>query len=78
MDVRFPSEERAGRNGDRQRNSNGRFSRPDAFEKNLMIAILSQCGLSQERIRLQEEQNHAAPAVISGAALFFVMRFSVP
>ena len=37
------------------------FPAPDAFEKNLMIAILSQCGLSQERIRLQEEQNHAAP-----------------
>ena len=32
------------------------FPAPDAFEKNLMIAILSQCGLSQERIRLQEEQ----------------------
>lgn len=32
---------------------------PDAFEKNLMIAILSQCGLSQERIRLQEERNEA-------------------
>ena len=30
---------------------------PDAFEKNLMIAILSECGLSQERIRLQEERN---------------------
>ena len=33
---------------------------PDAFEKNLMIAILSECGLSQERIRLQEERNKAA------------------
>lgn len=33
------------------------YSIPDAFEKNLMIAILSQCGLSQERIRLQEERN---------------------
>lgn len=33
---------------------------PDAFEKNLMIAILSECGLSQERIRLQEERNRAA------------------
>ena len=32
---------------------------PDAFEKNLMIAMLSQCGLSQERIRLQEERNGA-------------------
>lgn len=32
---------------------------PDAFEKNLMIAILSECGLSQERIRLQEERNRA-------------------
>ena len=29
---------------------------PDAFEKNLMIAILSECGLSQERIRLESEQ----------------------
>ena len=36
------------------------YSVPDAFEKNLMIAILSQCGLSQERIRLQEERNKAA------------------
>ena len=36
------------------------YSVPDAFEKNLMIAILSQCGLSQERIRLQEERNRAA------------------
>ena len=33
------------------------YSIPDAFEKNLMIAILSECGLSQERIRLQEERN---------------------
>ena len=33
---------------------------PDAFEKDLMIAILSECGLSQERIRLQEERNRAA------------------
>lgn len=31
------------------------YSVPDAFEKNLMIAILSECGLSQERIRLQSE-----------------------
>lgn len=36
------------------------YSIPDAFEKNLMIAILSQCGLSQERIRLQEERNQGA------------------
>ena len=36
------------------------YSIPDAFEKNLMIAILSECGLSQERIRLQEERNRAA------------------
>ena len=35
------------------------YSVPDAFEKNLMIAILSECGLSQERIRLQEERNRA-------------------
>lgn len=35
------------------------YSIPDAFEKNLMIAILSECGLSQERIRLQEERNKA-------------------
>ncbi len=37
------------------------FPAPDAFEKNLMIAMLSQCGLSQERIRLLEEQENAAP-----------------
>ncbi len=36
------------------------YSIPDAFEKNLMIAILSECGLSQERIRLQEERNKEA------------------
>lgn len=36
------------------------YSVPDAFEKNLMIAILSECGLSQERIRLQEERNKTA------------------
>lgn len=36
------------------------YSIPDAFEKNLMIAILSEYGLSQERIRLQEERNKAA------------------
>ena len=35
------------------------YSVPDAFEKNLMIAILNECGLSQERIRLQEERNRA-------------------
>ena len=34
---------------------------PDACEKNLMIAILSQCGLSQERIRLQDAHASAAP-----------------
>ncbi len=34
---------------------------PDAFEKNLMIAILNECGLSQERIRLQEERGKSAP-----------------
>lgn len=33
------------------------YSMPDAFEKNLMIAILSECGLSQERIRLLAERN---------------------
>ena len=32
---------------------------PDTFEKNLMIAILSECGLSQERIRLQQERKKA-------------------
>lgn len=36
------------------------YAIPDAFEKNLMIAILNECGLSQERIRLQEERNKAA------------------
>lgn len=36
------------------------YSIPDAFEKNLMIAILNECGLSQERIRLQEERSKAA------------------
>lgn len=35
------------------------YSIPDAFDKNLMIAILSECGLSQERIRLLEERNKA-------------------
>ena len=42
------------------------YSIPDAFEKNLMIAILSECGLSQERIRLQEERNKAALQVQNG------------
>ena len=37
------------------------YSIPDAFEKNLMIAILNECGLSQERIRLQEERSKAMP-----------------
>lgn len=32
---------------------------PDAFEKNLMVAILSECGLSMERLRLQEEKERA-------------------
>ena len=27
-----------------------------SFEKNLMIAILGECGLSQERIRVESEQ----------------------
>lgn len=36
------------------------YSIPDAFEKNLMIAILSECGLSQERIRLQQERKKEA------------------
>lgn len=36
------------------------YSIPDAFEKNLMIAILNECGLSQESIRLQEERGKAA------------------
>lgn len=36
------------------------YSIPDAFEKNLMIAILNECGLSQERIRLEDERNRAA------------------
>lgn len=34
---------------------------PDTFEQNLMISILSQCGLSQERIRLQDRHDDAAP-----------------
>lgn len=29
---------------------------PDMFEKNLMVAILNECGLIQERIRLQQER----------------------
>ena len=33
---------------------------PDAFEKNLMVALLGECGLSQERIRLGEERNQIA------------------
>ena len=33
---------------------------PESFEKNLMIAILSECGLSMERLRLQEEKDAAA------------------
>ena len=32
------------------------YPMPDAFEKNLMIAILGECGLSQERIRVESEQ----------------------
>ena len=34
---------------------------PDAFEKNLMVALLGECGLSQERIRLQDAHASAAP-----------------
>ena len=37
------------------------YSIPDAFEKNLLIAILNECGLSQERIRLQEERGKEMP-----------------
>lgn len=33
---------------------------PDAFEKNLMVELLGECGLSQERIRLEEERNQIA------------------
>ena len=33
---------------------------PDAIEKNLMVALLGECGLSQERIRLEEERNQIA------------------
>lgn len=33
---------------------------PDAFEKNLMVALLGECALSQERIRLEEERNQIA------------------
>lgn len=33
---------------------------PDTFEKNLMVALLGECGLSQERIRLEEERNQIA------------------
>lgn len=36
------------------------YALPDTFEKNLMIAILSECGTSQERIRLQEQRNQEA------------------
>lgn len=36
------------------------YPEPDAFEKNLMIAILSDCGSSLERLRLQEEKNATA------------------
>ena len=35
---------------------------PDAFEKNLMIAILSECGICQERISLQAGQKPTVPA----------------
>jgi two-component system sensor histidine kinase KdpD len=27
---------------------------PDGFEKNLMLAMLGECGITQERIRVQE------------------------
>ena len=33
----------------------GGFPLPDAFEKNLMIALLSQCGLALEKMKLQQE-----------------------
>ena len=32
------------------------YAVPDAFEKNLMVAILNECGLIQERIRLQKQR----------------------
>ena len=38
------------------------YSIPDAFEKNLMVAILNECGLSLERLRLREEKREAALA----------------
>lgn len=36
------------------------YTVPDAFEKNLMIAILSECGLRQEAIRFAQEAREAA------------------
>lgn len=32
------------------------YAVPDAFEKNLVVAILNECGLIQERIRLQKQR----------------------
>lgn len=34
----------------------GDYPVPDMFEKNLMVAILNECGLIQERMRLQQER----------------------
>ena len=34
----------------------GGYPVPDMFEKNLMVAILNECGLIQERMRLQQER----------------------
>ena len=35
---------------------------PEAFEKNLLIALLSQCGLSLERMKLQEKVEESKPS----------------
>lgn len=35
------------------------YDAPDAFSQNLTNALLCECGLSQERIRLQEQRNRA-------------------
>lgn len=40
----------------------GGFPLPDAFEKNLMIALLSQCGLSLEKMKLQQEMDEEPPS----------------
>ena len=37
------------------------YSIPTPLKKNLLIAILNECGLSQERIRLQEERGKEVP-----------------